>query len=1259
MSTDDEESPGSRTPTRQTASSTIRIPQRHDLEQRIRSGTASSSSFLVGSPDQFTGEYQTPPRATHNILGESSPTARSRPTAGNRSTSTPVINRRRLSSSSHRVVSGLANIGPGATEPGHQWTVFGQLMENEGQLPTPATPLKHSSGQGIQRMGHYATVGADHDFSGLRRSEPDPFLDRGSLTEEDTRGDKRRSSRAPSIQGASMAVREYDTSESYPGSDSEDFTSPMAPEPSHERWCSFRRLPHVPVLYRNVLKCSIAYLLASLFTFNPVLASTLSKIASDGPGPHRPFQSGHIVASIVAYFNPAKTIGGMIEADIFCLVGFLFSAFVCLSSMGMFWWLESQPGWEWLGDVIVVLWVGISLGVVAWLKVWMANPSFNTACSMITIIIVVVVVKEGGYRTLLAVTTIVVYGILATNLVCFLIWPQSATKNLQKNMVKTLDSFSTVLSMLTNTFLLEGGVHKQCHLEKMQRAVEDHQDSFTSLQRSLTETRTEWFLRGDPPGARAEERGKRAYEDAVDSLNRLGQHLNGLRSGTRLQYELTKAGVDGLINKRGKTANNGATPELGAVTQHDEETAMLKAAAAMFGDLVDDLGPPLKALSNACTNALKRMREAFEESQTKQPRDNAFSADEFQELVDGIQRALVRFESTSNHAVLRLYRKSDVLATPRSSSPSHHTRTSAYTERGNEADNSLLTGSDHENIFLVYFFIFTLQEYAREMVSLIDAMGRIYRYEHDRAHRGQWWKRLYQGPARFFARLTFRRSPDRAPGTPKRRHRGLKRTLSAYIISDIRHPVPVFPKVRPHAPNTIQTPAHDKLSFVGRVKHTIWRFGRRMTESDMKYAFKVSVAIAMFTAPAFYEGTRPFFLRWWGNWALVSFMAVISPTVGATNNLGFQRVIGTAFGALVAAGIFSLFADSPVILATFGFLFSLPCFYYAVAYPQYSSASRFVLLTYNLSCLYSYNLRDQNPSVVKIASGRALSVTAGVLWAAFVSRFWWPAEARRELGKSLAEFCLNIGWLYTRLVASNSFSPEYRPEGEGAGDDDDDDDDDSAAEGSPLFAAPSQSTRLNNSIKEFMAMELHLQIQLIELQNLLAQTAHEPRLKGPFPIMLYRGVLTGLQTILDKLHSMRCVTTREEWYTSVRHDFIIPVNKERREMVGNIILSLSTLAAAFRLKAPLPPYLPPVESSRQRLVDAIRRLDVVKNRDVKGSRQLLFFAYALAMKGVTEELESLGRTLQEAFGVIGETPEEFEALFMAPEESRRRIDYAA
>lgn len=47
----------------------------------------------------------------------------------------------------------------------------------------------------------------------------------------------------------------------------------------------------------------------------------------------------------------------------------------------------------------------------------------------------------------------------------------------------------------------------------------------------------------------------------------------------------------------------------------------------------------------------------------------------------------------------------------------------------------------------------------------------------------------------------------------------------------------------------------------------------------------------------------------------------------------------------------------------------------------------------------------------------------------------------------------------------------------------------------------------------------------------------------------------------------------------------------------------------------MPPYLPPAEQGRLRLVEAIRNLDVVKRRSVRGGgRHLLFFAYALAMQ---------------------------------------------
>ena len=40
--------------------------------------------------------------------------------------------------------------------------------------------------------------------------------------------------------------------------------------------------------------------------------------------------------------------------------------------------------------------------------------------------------------------------------------------------------------------------------------------------------------------------------------------------------------------------------------------------------------------------------------------------------------------------------------------------------------------------------------------------------------------------------------------------------------------------------------------------------------------------------------------------------------------------------------------------------------------PQYGPSSRFVLLTFNLTCLYSFNLREEDTHVVAVASHRAI-----------------------------------------------------------------------------------------------------------------------------------------------------------------------------------------------------------------------------------------------------------------------------------------------
>ncbi|KAI0088109.1 Fusaric acid resistance protein-like-domain-containing protein [Irpex rosettiformis] len=999
-------------------------------------------------------------------------------------------------------------------------------------------------------------------------------------------------------------------------------------------------------LHKNILKCCVAYFIGSLFTYSPFLSGFIADITGGDPGDRSPSPSGHMVATVAVYFNPAKTVGGMLDADKYCLMGLLYASFISLGSMSMYWFFEVRAGWEWLADVLVILWIGLGMSGMAYMKMWMGKPTFNTACSMTSIILFVVVVKEGGWETLVEVSIIVLFGALVSNLVCCILWPQRGTRNLHVTMSQTLDSFSTLLTMITNTFLLEEPLQLVSQ-EKLDKATKDHQASFTKLKKDLSEAQSERLVGGpgkpiiassNTGGVHEEDLG-RAYENAVASLNRLGQHLNGLRSGISVQYELVKASRYGKLHLRSQSkhfrrSTNVSTHDLMPAPEDAEENALLQEAADAFGDLVEDLGPPLKALSATCSKSLKQLREVF----NKPGQITAINTEEFVDLSETLERALFTFESTSNHAVLRLYRRG--LGSPSISRLSESLQSSV-------SDNSVLMGAESENIFLVYFFFFTIQEFTKELISLVDAMTQICNIREANARS---WKAFVTFPWKFLEIRLFSRTSD----VGSQNKTGLRQRISTIFSLPPQYrrdtQLPKFPKVKPHAPNTKQTPSPAELSFRDRVGRTIWSIGAKLRENNSKFAIKAGMATAMLAAPAFFETTRPIFNEYRGEWALISFFVVISPTVGATNFMGLHRVLGTMLGAATAIATWTAFPENPYALSIFGFFFSIPCFYYIISRPDLAASSRFVLLTYNLTCLYCYNLRQVDISVVDIAFHRATAVIVGVVWAAIVSRFWWPIEARRELGKALGEFCLNIGWLYTRLVAFNSWENNSGPS---IGN----------VEDTPIESTALLQSRehINESILEFMAMELHLQIKLIELQGLLAQTQHEPRLKGPFPIKLYRSMLTSLQTILDKLHSMRCVTSREEWYVqsphtvnhfrwyyfhnTVRRDFILPTNMPRREMVGNVILYFSVLASAFRLKSPLPPYLPPAEKARQRLVTAIRQLDVVKNREIKGSRQLLFFAYALTMRGVIHELDYLGRTLQDTFGVIGESTDAFEALF--------------
>ena len=293
------------------------------------------------------------------------------------------------------------------------------------------------------------------------------------------------------------------------------------------------------------------------------------------------------------------------------------------------------------------------------------------------------VVREGGLETLLQVSFIILIGSTISNLVCFCLWRQTATKKLQDGMRETLDSFSTLLSTLVCSFLLEEPPTKS--LEKLHKAVQNHQTSFTTLKSNLSDAKTEMTS-----SHTASVNLSKAYEDAVDSMNRLAQHLNGLRSGSKFQYDITKR-YQTLQGESGREPEPVAVPMVDQInkgkaplapTGTEEETQLLDAAVDIFGDIVDELGPPLKALSSICVTTLKKMK-----------RDD-LKVEEFDQLIEDIERAFFTFDSTSNQAMVRLYSRRI------SSSGSYHSLESSL------GDNPLFTsGTEHENVFLVYLWV--------------------------------------------------------------------------------------------------------------------------------------------------------------------------------------------------------------------------------------------------------------------------------------------------------------------------------------------------------------------------------------------------------------------------------------------------------------------------------------------------------------------------------------------------------------------------
>jgi hypothetical protein len=398
------------------------------------------------------------------------------------------------------------------------------------------------------------------------------------------------------------------------------------------------------------------------------------------------------------------------------------------------------------------------------------------------------------------------------------------------------------------------------------------------------------------------------------------------------------------------------------------------------------------------------------------------------------------------------------------------------------------------------------------------------------------------------------------------------------------------------------------------LRYRLWKGLRFFRRDDVMFATKVGIGAAIYAMPSFIPQTRPIYKHWRGEWGLLSYMLVCSMTIGASTTVGLYRFFGTCIGATTGILAWVMSGGNPFALAFLSWLNSIPCFYIIVVNKQ-GPMGRFILLTYDLIALYAYSLSAKdddhdedeggiNPIITEIALHRVISVLSGCIWGLVISRLIWPMSARRKVreGLSVLFFRLSLIWRRDPLSA--------------------------------LLEGDSPNEVMN------LREEITLNKFLARLEGLRSAATSEWHLKGKFSNQSYARILKSSDRMLDSLHAMNVIMSKEPEASDGEARILRATNSERSELSARISHLFQVLASSMKLKFPLIDVLPQTDILRDRLLARTfdyRRISRSEDEDVKDEDFALIYAYALVTRQVSEEIKAVSEEIEQLFGVLDES----------------------
>lgn len=296
---------------------------------------------------------------------------------------------------------------------------------------------------------------------------------------------------------------------------------------------------------RGTLKCSVAYLLASMGTFLPPFARFLG-----------PLDGKHIVATITVYFHPARTVGSQIEAVAIAIVAVMYALLIGTLSMATSVLVGSVWDQVTLSYVLIlVFFIGGGMGFIGWVKQKLNNPLVGVGASIASIGIITILTKENSVHSgvftnhkIIQSLKILLMATTGSTAVNLLLWPTLARNGLRSTMRTASVSLGDMLSVITKGFL--SGAEEDLSSQAFTKASADYRSTLTTMNKNLRESKYEYYILG-------QERIYQYDKDVVRSMERLAQSLGGLRSAANTQFELLKEMSASSANNRPFSSGSG------------------------------------------------------------------------------------------------------------------------------------------------------------------------------------------------------------------------------------------------------------------------------------------------------------------------------------------------------------------------------------------------------------------------------------------------------------------------------------------------------------------------------------------------------------------------------------------------------------------------------------------------------------------------------------------------------------------------------